>query len=116
MIMKVFGIIVNRRNPCTKEQAERGDETEKYCGLAQCGALQYLGHQVGHTRILIVTRFVLCIPEQSDSCICWSVKGNAGLYVQESHYTVVFQDDTYIFKTTFHHDHLNLAFATLQRR
>lgn len=116
MIMKVFGIIVNRRNPCTKEQAERGDETEKYCGLAQCGALQYFGHQVGHTRILIVTRFVLCIPEQSDSCICWPVKGNAGLYVQESHYTVVFQDDTYIFKTTFHHDHLNLAFATLQRR
>lgn len=29
MIMKVFGITVNARKPCTKEQTERGDETEK---------------------------------------------------------------------------------------
>lgn len=32
MIMKVFGTTVNKvskRKPCTKEQTERGDETEK---------------------------------------------------------------------------------------
>lgn len=47
--------------------------------------------------MLIATRFVLPIPEQSDSCICWPVKCNAGLYVHESHYTVVFQNDRFIF-------------------
>lgn len=48
VIMKVFGITVNKRKPCTKEQTERGDETEKDCSLAQHGALQYFGYLVGY--------------------------------------------------------------------
>lgn len=95
MIMKVFGITVNRRKPCTKEQAERGDETEKYCGLAQCEALQYFGHLVGHKNS---NCHQICpFYSRTDSCICWPVKCSAGLYVHESHYTAVFQSDWFMF-------------------
>lgn len=95
MIMKVFGITVNRRKPCTKEQAERGDETKKYCGLAQCEALQYFGHLVGHKNS---NCHQICpFYSRTDSCICWPVKCSAGLYVHESHYTAVFQSDWFMF-------------------
>lgn len=61
MIMKVFGITVNKRKPCTKEQTERGDETEKDC---ESGTMWSITVILWDTKLSIITRFIFFIPEQ----------------------------------------------------
>lgn len=113
MIMKVFGITVNRRKPCTKEQAERGDETEKYCGLAQCGALQYFGNLGGHKNAdchqicPFHSRTVRQLHLLACQMQCWSV------CAWEPSYSCF--PKWQIFKTIFHHDHLNLTLLLFKR-
>lgn len=115
MIMKVFGITVNRRKPCTKEQAERGDETEKYCGLAQCGALQYFSHLVGHKNsdchqiCCSYSRTVRQLHLLACQMQCWSVCAREPLYGCFPKWQI------YIFKTTFTMIILTLLFLLFKR-
>lgn len=48
MIMKVFGITVNKRKPCTKKQTERGDETEKDVVWSNVEHCSVFDHLAGH--------------------------------------------------------------------
>lgn len=116
MIMKVFGITVNTRKPCTKEQTERGDETEKDCGLAQHGALQYFGHFVGLKVFWLLLGLSFLV--QNSKTVASAGLLNAMLVcICMRAITQLFSKwQIYPFKTTFHHHNLILAFPTFQRR
>lgn len=81
MIMKVFGITVNKinkRKPCTKEQTERGEETEKDTVWHSMEQHSIFNHLVGYAADChqICPFFYYRTVSQH----CWSVKCNAGLY------------------------------------